>query len=212
MNVMLSLCDLTTVMARPWADAGILCYCVDIQHPPGETREGNIVRVGADLTTWLPPREDILFVAGFPPCTHLAVSGARWFADKGVGALAEGLALVARAAEIGEWSDAPWFVENPVSTISSYWRKPDVLFDPYEYGGYAGGEGDGYTKRTCLWTGNGFVMPEKRPIQLDIDTHDRIHKAAPGPERSNLRSATPGGFARAVFEANAPADLLTAAA
>lgn len=210
--MMLSLCDLTGAMAKPWADAGVLCYCVDIQHPPGETREGNVVRVGADLTTWLPPREDILFVAGFPPCTHLAVSGARWFADKGVGALAEGLALVARAAEIGEWSGAPWFVENPVSTISSYWRKPDVLFDPYEYGAYLGGEGDGYTKRTCLWTGGGFVMPERRPIQLDLETHDRIHKAPPSPERSNLRSATPAGFARAVFEANAPAELLEVAA
>ena len=208
--VMLSLCDRTTAMARPWADAGILCYCVDIQHDPGEQRDGMIVRVGADLTTWLPPRADILFVAGFPPCTHLAVSGARWFKDKGLGALAEGLSLVARAAEIGEWSGAPWFVENPVSTISSYWRKPDHLFHPYEYGGYRGGEDDGYTKKTCLWTGGGFVMPEPRPIQLAAD-HDRIHKAAPSPERGDLRSMTPGGFAQAVFEANAPGWALLAA-
>lgn len=201
--MMLSLCDRTGTMARPWADAGVLCYCVDIQHEPGETRDGNIVWVGADLTTWLPPREPIVFVAGFPPCTHLAVSGARWFRDKGLGALAEGLGLVAKAAEVGEWSGAPWFVENPISTISTYWRKPDHLFDPFEYGGYQGGDGDGYTKRTCLWTGGGFVMPEKRPVQLAMD-HDRIHKAAPSPERGDLRSQTPAGFARAVFEANAP--------
>lgn len=203
---MLSLCDYTTAACRPWADAGYICYAVDIQHPEGETREQdphpNIVRVGADLTTWLPPRDPIAFVAAFPPCTNLAVSGARWFRSKGITGLAEGLLLVERCLQIAEWSGAPWFIENPVSTISSYWRKPDHLFDPYQYGGYAGGEGDGYTKRTCLWTGAGFVMPEPKPIDLDPDTHDRIHKAAPSPERANFRSATPAGFARGVFEAN----------
>jgi hypothetical protein len=71
--------------------------------------------------------------------------------------LAGAIELLERARQIAEWADAPWMIENPVSTFSSYWRKPD----------------------------------------------DRIHKAAPGPERANIRSATPMGFARAVFEANA---------
>lgn len=199
---MLSLCDYTTVTAQPWADAGFLCYCVDAQHEPGEHREGNIVRVGADLLTWLPPLADYAFVAAFPPCTNLAVSGARWFKDKGLSGLADGLRLVERCEQIAQWTGAPWFVENPVSTLASYWREPDYRFDPYEYGGYEGGHGDGYTKRTCLWTGGGFVMPEPQPIQLAFD-HDRIHRAPPGPERANFRSATPRGFAQAVFEFNA---------
>ena len=200
-RIMVSLCDLTTVSARPWADAGWVCYCVDLQHEPGEHRDGNIVRVGASILEWEPP-EGVDFIAAFPPCTDLAVSGARWFRAKGLRALIDALTLVERCASLGEASGAPWYLENPVSTISTYWRPPDHTFHPYEYGGYEGGEGDGYTKRTCLWTGGGFVMPTPRPIDLDPATRDRIHRLPPGPERANLRSATPRGFARAVFEAN----------
>lgn len=60
---------------------------------------------------------------------------------------------------------------------------------------------DGYHKSTCLWTGNGFRMPEPRPVGLHAKA-DKIHKCAPGEERANIRSATPMGFARAVYEAN----------
>lgn len=205
-QVMLSLCDLTTVTAQPWADAGYLCYCIDLQHPAGETEVSeNIITVGTDIMEWVPPfGNEVVFVASFPPCTDVAVSGARWFKQKGLTGLIQALRLVDRCRRIAEASGAPWFLENPVSTISSYWRKPDHTFDPYEYGGYKGGNDDAYTKKTCLWTGNDFVMPGKKPIELDPDTHDRIHKMPPGPERANLRSQTPKGFAQAVFEANCP--------
>lgn len=199
---MISLCDLTTTMCRPWAEAGFTCYAVDLQHPEGEHEvDENIIRVGADIMTWLPPREPIGFVAAFPPCTNLAVSGARWFRSKGLSGLADGLLLIERCVQVAEWSGAPWMLENPISVIKSYWRDPDHYFDPYEYGGYPGGEDDGYTKRTCLWTGGGFTMPDPKPIPL-ADNHDRIHKAPPSPERANIRSATPAGFARAVYFAN----------
>ena len=210
----LSLCDLTTTSAIPWAKAGHDVYCVDIQHPPGTTStpvgDGHIIRVGADLNTWQPPLgQPIAFVAAFPPCTDVAVSGARWFRAKGLAGLIQALTLVERCRTIAEATDAPWFLENPVSTISTYWRKPDHTFHPYEYGGYPGGAGDGYTKKTCLWTGGGFVMPDPDPIPLDPDTHNRIHHASPGPDRSNVRSATPVGFAQAVYQANRPAAEVT---
>lgn len=64
---MISCFDLTTNMALPWAERGYLCYCVDTQHPPGETRDGNIVRVGADMLHWLPQKGDVAFAAFFPP-------------------------------------------------------------------------------------------------------------------------------------------------
>ena len=198
--VMLSLCDLTTAMARPFADSGWLCYCVDIQHEPGEHRDGNIVRIGADLRDWIPPLRPVGFVAAFPPCTNLAVSGARWFRDKGLSGLIDALELVERCRRIADASNAPWFLENPVSTLSTYWRPPDHTFHPWEYGGWPGGHDDGYTKATCLWTGGGFVMPDPRPIDVDPDTGDRIHRAPPSPDRANFRSATPAGFAQAVFE------------
>jgi hypothetical protein len=104
---------------------------------------------------------------------------------------------------MGKKLQCPYFIENPVSVISSEWRKPDFSFHPFEFGGYSGGEGDGYTKKTCLWTGGGFVFPMKRPINIDPVTGNRIHQAPPSAERANIRSKTPGGFAAAIFLSHA---------
>lgn len=191
--IMISCFDYSCVMAKPWAEAGFLCYCVDMQHPEGETREGNIIKVGCDVREWLPPRGPIAFAAFFPPCTDVAVSGARWFRDKGLGALVTALNLFDVSVKLAEWTGAPYLIENPVSTVSTYWRKPDYTFDPCDYG-------DPYTKKTCLWTGGGFVMPEKSPVHPHEGS--RMHLLPPSDNRANLRSETPMGFARAVFEAN----------
>ena len=208
MNI-LSLCDLTATALRPWAYAGHTCYAVDIQHLERHTRDGitflpyavtKLVDGVESLCGWL----DWDLVLCWPPCTDLAVSGARWMSDKGLTSLVDALAVVDACRKIADAAGCPWMLENPVSTISTYWRKPDYTFDPYEFGGYFGGDADGYTKKTCLWAGGGFKMPERRPIDLDPNTHDRIHKAAPGPERANIRSATPAGFARAIFESHRP--------
>ena len=201
-KTVISCFDLTGNMVRPWAEAGYLCYCVDIQHPQGETRQGNIIHVGADMRDWLPPFSPITFAAFFPPCTDVAVSGARWFRDKGLFALFQSIRLFYASIRLAEWTHAPYLIENPVSTISTYWRKPDFTFDPCDYAGYPGGEKDLYTKKTCLWTGGGFIMPPKK--RLEPVQGSRMHRLPPSPERANLRSATPMGFARAVFEANCP--------
>jgi hypothetical protein len=131
------------------------------------------------------------------------VSGARWFQDKGIGALIETLELFEAAVRIAEWTKAPYLIENPVSTISSYWRKPDFIFDPCDYGGYLTPSDDAYTKRTCLWTGNDFIMPHRKWIKPVEGS--RMHRIPPSKSRTALRSATPKGFAQAVFEANRPA-------
>lgn len=198
--IVISLFDYTTNMVEAWARAGFHCYCVDLKHPPGEHRKGNIIRVGADVREWLPPFAPVAAVFGFPPCTDVAVSGARWFKDKGIGSLIDALQFFKAAVRIAEWTGAPYMIENPVSTISSYWRKPDYIFDPCDYGGYLEPFGDAYTKRTCLWTGNGFVMPAKwrvTPVE-----GSRMHRLSPSVDRASLRSVTPQGFAQAVFEAN----------
>lgn len=143
--------------------------------------------------------DGVNFFAGFPPCDHVAVSGARWFKGKGLGALAQSVQLFERAVFWAEWFGAPYIIENPVSTISTYWRKPDHTFHPWQYCGYEAN--DNYTKKTCLWTGNGFVMPAP-DYPEDIEPDDRIHKAPPSAGRADFRSATPLGFARAVFAAN----------
>lgn len=153
----------------------------------------NPAEVGADMLEWLPPRENVTFAAFFPPCTDVAVSGARWFKDKGIGALINALRLFEISVKLAEWTQAPYMIENPVSTISTYWRKPDYMFDPCDYG-------DPYTKKTCLWVGNGFKMPWKSRVEPIKGS--KMHLIPPCSERANMRSKTPEGFARAVFEAN----------
>jgi hypothetical protein len=200
---MLALYSRTDTIARPWLEAGYRAVLVDMQHPEGEHADGFLTRIGADMLSWTPPRwlaqADVAFVAAFPPCDHLAVSGARWFAGKGLGKLAHSIALFERAAFWCEWFGAPYIIENPVSTISSYWRKPDFTFHPWQFADHE--PADAYVKKTCLWAGGGFVMPAPAH-PADIRPDDRIHKAPPSAERSAFRSATPAGFARAVFEAN----------
>lgn len=207
-NTVISLFDFTGNMVKPWRDAGFECWTLDIQHPAahdsgGVTIEDGIHRLHFDLSRpWLYParRDGIAIVFAFPPCDHLAVSGSRWMKGKGLRALSQAVQFFASAIEFCEWSGAAYMIENPVSTISTYWRKPDFTFHPYLYTAFCAA--DNYTKATCLWTGNGFKMP--KPNRKDLGKpDDRVHKAPPGKERKNFRSATPMGFAHAVFKANA---------
>ena len=222
-NVVVSLFDLTGVMIEPWLNAGYECWVVDLQHKPGPTpdkKNPKLVRVGADLRNgWIPPREivdRIAFLAAFPECTNVAVSGAAHFIKKGPRGLALGLELFATAKELGDWLNVPYMIENPVSTLSSYCGKPNHIFNPYEYGGYLPENDrhprwpdyiaprDAYPKKTCLWTGNGFIMPDRKEVAAE-EGFSRQHKKLGGKslKTKNIRSATPRGFARAVFEANA---------
>jgi hypothetical protein len=200
-GIVLSLCDRTGVMVEPWMLAGYECWIVDTQHRAGVSRlsggfGGDLVRVGADVRAFVPDFTPAIVFA-FPPCTNLSVSGARWFKDKGLEALQESLGLVIACKRIAEASGAPWMLENPVGILSSYWRKPDYTFQPWQYG-------DTYTKKTCLWTGGGFVMPAAWHTTKPEGTTATIHLMPPSADRGDKRSITPAGFARAVFDANEP--------
>lgn len=209
-GMVISLFDKTGNMVRPWADAGYTCLIFDSQHGDSvneKTEHSNIYKTGGDIRKHFPillsfvskNRDYIKAVFAFPPCTDLAVSGARWFARKAEANpnyRKNALSLVYMAAAVGEVSGAPYFIENPVSVIATEWRKPDFTFHPWEYTQFCAE--DAYTKKTCLWAGNGFTMPEKAPMP-NVKPDNRIHKAPPSEERANFRSATPMGFARAVF-------------
>lgn len=199
-GTVLSLCDRTGVMVQPWLDDDFDCIIIDIQHPRGRVVEGRLTTVGSDILTWLPPLVEYEIVFAFPPCTHLAVSGARWWKSKGLSALIEGLQLVEACRKIAEWSGAPYMLENPIGALSTNWRKPDHSFDPCDFGGYLSPPSDPYTKRTNLWTGGGFVMPP--PRRIDPTDGSKMHRLPPSADRTDLRSVTPRGFAQAVFEAN----------
>ena len=208
----LSLCDRTGVMARPWAEAGYDCVCVDTAHSIRRDRvetvgQGSISYVWGDVLDYFPAPEilpRVRFVSAFPPCTDLAGSGARDWERKGPGRLARGLALVSavhRVCLAAESHGAAWMIENPVGRLATAWRPADHTFDPYEFADYAGDPAsEAYTKRTCLWTGGGFVMPDPRAVVPVLGS--LMHTLAPSGDRADLRSATPSGFARAVYLAN----------
>lgn len=215
MRTVISLCDLTGNMVQPWIEAGYNAVLVDPQHEGNEGFESvgpygqRIERIAGtiedamDRLGYLVRNCDLSMVFGFPPCTDMAVSGARWFktkyeADKLFQAKAVMVAEQCRT--IGRLSGAPWFVENPVSVLASAFGKPQHSFHPADYTAYE--PNDNYTKKTCLWTGGGFIMPAPAKDPTLGAPDNRIHFASPGPERANFRSATPMGFARAVFEAN----------
>ncbi|HYE96496.1 MAG TPA: hypothetical protein VD962_09835 [Rubricoccaceae bacterium] len=196
--------------ARPWAEAGYECLCVDAAHSIRAGDAGRVEEVGdgllrfvwGDARSWTPPEgRRPLFVGVESPCTDLAGSGARDFSRKGLALLCDGLALFSAGYTVASWSGAPFYCENPVGVVSTHFRRPDHTFDPCDFAGYADDPAaEAYTKRTCLWVGNGFVMPEKRPVP---PVHaSKMHRLPPSPERQALRSATPLGFARAVFLAN----------
>lgn len=121
-----------------------------------------------------------------PPCTHLAVSGARHFAAKRAsGVQQEALEFVRLLL------DAPIekiALENPVSIISSAIRKPDQIIQPWQFG-------HGETKATCLWLKN---LPLLQPTSIVDGREARVHKMPPSPDRWKLRSTTYQGIADAM--------------
>ncbi len=121
-----------------------------------------------------------------PPCTHLAVSGARWFKDKRqeqedaldfvVGLLSANIPMIA--------------LENPISVISSRIRKPDQIIQPWQFG-------HGETKATCLWLKN---LPKLEPTNVVEGRENRVHRMPPGPDRWKERSRTFQGIADAMAQ------------
>ena len=121
-----------------------------------------------------------------PPCTHLAVSGARWFHLKQQ-EQAEALDFVRLLMNAPIPRIA---IENPVSIISSRIRKPDQVIQPWQFG-------HGETKATCLWLKG---LPKLTPTNIVEGREARIHKMPPSPDRWKLRSTTYKGIAAAMAQ------------
>jgi site-specific DNA-cytosine methylase len=144
---------------------------------PGNHYQGDVMDIIGD--GW-----DLMIA--HPPCTHLAVSGARWFKDKQAEQV-EALEFVRilLAAPIPKIA-----LENPVSIISSRIRKPDQIIQPWQFG-------HGETKATCLWLKN---LPRLRPTNIVDGREQRIWKMPPGPNRWKERSRTFQGIADAMAD------------
>ena len=228
-GIVISLYDFTGEALKPWAEAGYECYAYDIQHDPNVPKAevfkgGGSVHYQHEFSTHQDLffrfiGRNVVFGMAFPVCTDMAVSGAAHFAKKAEADPLFQQRAVQHAVDCAGLFDdlgCPYFVENPVSVLSTKWRKPDHNFHPYEYGGYIpyGEEKhpkwpeyiapqDAYPKKTCLWTGNGFKMP----VKCSVEPHkgystQHLKLGGKSMKTKNIRSATPRGFARAVVEAN----------
>lgn len=135
---------------------------------------------------WGYPHWDMIL--GFPPCTNLCVSGARWFATKRAsGEQQESIRFFLALAN----APAPRIcIENPVGIMSTHYRKPDQIIQPWQFG-------HGETKASCLWLKG---LPKLVPTDIVEGRENRIHRMPPGPNRGRERSRTYTGIAKAMAE------------
>ena len=123
-----------------------------------------------------------------PPCTDLAVSGSRWFPEKrtdGRQQKAIDFFMALANAPIPRIA-----IENPVCIMSTVWRKPDQIIQPWQFG-------HGETKATCLWLKG---LPKLTPTQIVNGREARVHRMPPGPDRWKERSRTYQGVADAMAQ------------
>ena len=123
----------------------------------------------------------------FPPCNHLAVSGAKHFAAKRAdGRQQQGIDFFMSIANVEGISKIA--IENPIGIMSRLYRKPDQIIQPWQFG-------HGETKATCLWLKG---LPLLMPTNIVSGREARVHKMAPGPNRWKERSRTMSGIAAAM--------------
>jgi len=122
----------------------------------------------------------------FPPCTHLAVSGARWFKGKEK----EQKEAIYFFKELVNYPIDKICVENPIGIMSLKYRKPDQIIQPWQFG-------HGETKSTCLWLKN---LPKLIPTDIVDGRIGRVHREPPSPDRWKNRSRTYQGIAKAMAE------------
>jgi len=172
-------CEFSGIVREAFSDKGHDVWSCDLlpSEIPGEHIRGdvrNIIKDGWDL------------MIAFPPCTHLCVSGARWFKDK--------QKEQRDAADFFMWlAMSPIkkiVIENPIGIMSTRYRKPDQIIQPWQYG-------HGETKATCLWLKG---LSPLKPTNIVDGRENRIHRMAPGKNRSKERSRFYTGIAQAMAE------------
>ncbi len=186
MNILVA-CECSGVVRDAFLQKGHNAWSCDIQ--PAD--DGGLFHYCGDALKIIKENPWDLIIA-HPPCTHLAVSGARWFKEKRAdGRQQEGIKLFMSFVNACDESGAKWAIENPIGIMSSLYRKPSQIIQPWQHG-------HGETKATCLWLGNG--LDKLQPSNVVSGRESRIHKMAPSPDRGKLRSVTYVGIAKAMSE------------
>ena len=176
-------CEESQIVTIHLRALGHEAYSCDLEPQSGGYPEWHLQR---DVREVLTDGWDMMIA--FPPCTHLASSGARWFAEKrrdGRQREAIEFFLTLAIAPIEKIA-----IENPVGIMSSEWRPPDQVIQPWQFG-------HGVTKKTCLWLQG---LPKLKPTKIVEGREEAVINMAPSPDRPKLRSRTFPGVAAAMAE------------
>jgi hypothetical protein len=178
-------CEFSGVVRQAFRSRGHDAWSVDLI--PSLDKSPHHIQNDA---VWMAENEDWDLLIAHPPCTFLAVSGARWWKDRKTEQLdAAQFAYMLLSSPVPKVC-----VENPIGYLSTYIRKPDQIIQPWQFG-------HGETKATCLWLNN---LPHLKPTNIVDGREPRIHYESPGTKngltRQQRRSITLQGIADAMAE------------
>ena len=173
-------CEESGIVTKAFRKRGHEAYSGDIV----QTRGNKTWHILGDSRLYLKKDWDLLIA--FVPCTRLCVSGARWF-EQYMNEQEQAVGFFLRFANAPINKIA---IENPVGIMNTWYRKPNQIIQPWQFG-------HGETKATCLWTKN---LPNLVPTNIVEGREARIHKMPPSKDRSMLRSETYQGIADAMAE------------
>lgn len=197
MNILIA-CEESQAVCKAFRQKGHRAFSCDLLDCSGDRPEwhikdnvlnvlnGDCIITTCDNKTHCISDWDIIIA--FPPCTDLAVSGARWFAEKKAnGQQQKSIDFFMKFTNLNCKCVA---IENPIGIMSNIYRKPDQIIQPWQFG-------HGEVKATCLWLKN---LPKLKPTKIVDGRQPKIWKMPPGPERAKLRSKTYSGIAEAMAE------------
>jgi len=181
-------CEESQVVCTAFRKLGFEAFSCDIEPCSGNHPEYHIQDNVVNLL-----RESWDLVISFPPCTHLAVSGARYFAQKRLdGRQRRGIEFFMEFTKLA----CPWAIENPVGIMSTIYRKPDQIIQPYEFGHLE-------RKSTCLWLNSlPALIPTnnvyEQMMSMNKKDWDWRRNIPPSADRAKIRSKTFPGIADAI--------------
>ena len=176
-------CEESQAVTIEFRNLGYEAYSCDILPCSGGHPEWHLQQ---DVVPLLKEQWDL--VVAFPPCTHLASSGARWFNQKRKDG--RQLCAINFFMEFVNCNCDRVAIENPVGIMSNVYRKPDQIIQPWQFG-------HGETKSTCLWLKG---LPKLIHTDIVSGRDGRIWRMPPSKERSKLRSKTYTGIAKAMAQ------------
>lgn len=196
MNILIA-CEESQAVCKAFREKGHNAFSCDIQYCSGGHPEwhikGDVIPlldggkfITCDFITHNVIKWDMIIA--FPPCTDLAVSGARWFKEKQEKGIQQ--KSIEFFLEFTKNHADKIAIENPVGIMSSKYRKPDQIIQPWMFG-------HGETKATCLWLKN---MSKLKPTNIVEGREQKCWRMSPSKDRAKLRSKTYTGIAQAMAE------------